>query len=712
MARSLKIFSFVIIAALFATLVAWFFWARSLESELVKAIEDQSLFESTTVYSRPYALSLHDKVDFDEVLDRLRRIGVTRARDSQSTLRSGDYRLTPCGSATCLEFVKEGVPHRVVVEGLRAIALQVGDEVVESLTLPGERLLSFVQGQMLARNYRVLEDFPASCRFAVVAIEDQDFLNHQGFRISSLLRAVKSTLLEGNTQGGSTITMQLIKNLLFSPERTLSRKVKELTLAPLLEARLPKDKILEYYLNVIYMGQDGPFQIRGYPAAAQYYFSKSIEKLSPQECATLAAVLNGPGVFNPFAHPERTKKRRDLVLSKMANLGHLGLDEASTLRDLPLSVKKTASTAYEPLAYYIDAIRSRGGFEKLPKELHTYLDPKIQIQTQEVVTGWSKKLSQKTNTKVEVAAMIVDLQSHSVLALSGGSGFKLSPFNRAVVAKRQMGSLIKPLVHLHALVTKSPIDLIEDTPFTLTENKKTWSPQNYDKQFRGNVTLAQALAQSLNVPSVRLLQEIGPEKALETLRQLGISPDVPALPSLALGAIDVSLFEVMTLYSFFLSRCEHSPLKLYQDLADSGPTVSTRIEPFEPKHCSQLIEMLRAVPDWGTARALRAQFSIFGPLIAKTGTSNEEKDSWLVVGTPRYLIGVWAGNDKAEPIGLTGASGALPVVADLIQSLKLDDTSLEFPIDRDLFEERVIEIEPSLESKTLKVLRDPKDQFD
>jgi len=543
---------------------------------------------------------------------------------------------------------------------------------ISTLSLEPKLIGEFQSGQPLRSLKVSLPQIPLKCLQAVTAIEDDEFLKHRGVSPSGIARAIVRNLLAGRfAQGGSTITQQLVKNYFLTHKKTLKRKLTEQILSVLLETKLNKDQILEKYLNVIYMGQDGPYQVIGLGSAANYYFSKSVSDLSLSECSVLAALINNPGKYNPFKHPENAEKRRRLVLSKMADLDWISIEEREIAESSPLPVSSHGPS--EPAApYFLELAYQELLRLELPEErgykVFTTLSPKDQVALEEGVKEQLPAIRKKTKKSegVEVAAIRVHLPSYQVTSMIGGSGFRTAPYNRVLNAQRQIGSTIKPFIYWQAFRGRTPWDTIVDEPFTWTFDKKNWSPKNYDREYSGQVFLFEALTKSLNVPAAKLAQEIGIGSLRDTLFAAGFRREVELLPSLALGAVEITPFEMAQMYSTLGNMGAYKPLSglirvedfdgkvLYDGSMESG------VERLSPITTATLISTLKLSPEIGTAQGLRSYITPIN-IAGKTGTTNDLKDAWFVGMSHDHLMVVWVGRDDNLSTGLTGASGALPI---------------------------------------------------
>lgn len=541
----------------------------------------------------------------------------------------------------------------------------------------------YIENQPVLKKQASLGETPTYCLNALIAIEDSQFLEHQGVSVKGLFRALFTNLREGRVaQGGSTLTQQLIKNSFLTPERTIARKLKELAMALTIETSLTKDEILEAYINTIYMGQNGPFQVRGFGAAADHYFKKPLNELNLQECALMAALVNSPGLYNPFQHVERATKRRQKVLEDMKNLKLISAEEFIAAEKTPLP-GKASSILTEPAPYFVQAVLKQ--LEELSihvdegVKVFTSLDPISQENAQTAVAEGIQSLEKRFPKLVEEAKkkhplqglfISVDPQTGEVVALVGGRDFKNTQYNRAFESMRQVGSTMKPFVYLAALqnnMSLSPLSVLQDEPLNYKEHGKTWRPKNYDGKFRGSVPMFYGLQESLNIPTIRLGLDAGMDKVVAIVKKYGATSKIEAFPSLALGAFELTPLEVAQIYSTLSQFGVYHKVHLISSVQDlSGNKI------YEPvleeqntetvEAAAQTIGMLKMAARFGTGRSATA-YGVTVPFGSKTGTTNDTKDAWFVGFTPDQVALAWVGFDDNAPTKLTGASGALPLWA-------------------------------------------------
>ncbi|HEY7138948.1 MAG TPA: penicillin-binding protein 1A [Methylomirabilota bacterium] len=527
-----------------------------------------------------------------------------------------------------------------------------------------------------------LQQIPPALRNAVIAVEDARFYSHFGVDVRGIARAAYANFRHGRVvEGGSTITQQLAKVLFLTPDRSFSRKVKEALLALELEKRYSKDRLLELYLNQVYMGH-GAF---GVEAAARMYFGKSVQELTLPEAAMLAALPRSPGNYSPFERPELAQRRRAIAVGRLLEQGYISETQAKAANRAPLglvpSERRRGSGQYF-LEYLQQSLEAKYGSDVLYKSglaIYTTLDPVLQRAAEQALRDGIQALTERQGARAaargkgapapaapEGAVVVIEAATGYVKALIGGVDFTRTEFNRALHAHRQPGSAFKPFVYLAALETgHAPTEVLDDSPIRYVSAGKVWAPENYDGKFRGPVTLQQALEESINVPTIRLLEEIGVNPVIDAARRAGIQSPLPHDLTLALGSGDVTLLELTAAYGTFANQgVRMEPLMVRYVTDAQGRLVEENIpqgrEAIDPAIAGGLTEMLRGVVERGTAIGARV---IERPLAGKTGTTNDFSNAWFVGYTPSIVAGVWLGHDRPRSLGPeeTGARAALPI---------------------------------------------------
>lgn len=536
---------------------------------------------------------------------------------------------------------------------------------------------------------------------AILTTEDRDFFTHSGVAPKRLVGAVLQGLVRRRSvRGTSTLTQQLVKNLFLTPERTLRRKAVEALLAVILDAKYGKEEILESYLNEIYLGQRGSVSVTGVEEAARFYFGKPVSQLDLPEAAMLAGLISSPGRFSPFRNPERAQARRALVLKGMLDEKKIDSAAYDAALAAPLTRVSKPVTGIEA-PHFVDFVltqvkESRSDLSGAGLSLYTTLDPDMQAAAQAAVqTGLAelekrfKKLRTKEGEEPLQAALIaLDPHTGSIRALVGGRDYQVSQFNRVVQARRQPGSLFKPFVYLAAFERRdlvppvTPITILQDSPISLAfgrTEEETWSPRNYDGQFRGPVTVRYALEHSLNIPTIRLaVWETGAGKTLladviQVARKAGITSPMKAYPSLALGAFECTPMEIAAAYSVFANGgILVKPNALLGLVGPEGRRIDRRDVPLQraadPAAVAVLDSILQGVVNRGTGASARGR-GAQGIFAGKTGTTNDGRDAWFIGFSPRLLVAVWVGFDDNRGLNLSGSTAAVPIYAEFARRL-------------------------------------------
>ncbi len=508
-----------------------------------------------------------------------------------------------------------------------------------------------------------LNQISPNLKRAVLAIEDSYFFSHHGINPSGIARATLANMAEGQTvEGGSTITMQLVKNLFLTPERSMSRKVAEAVLSLRLEQVFTKDQIMEMYLNQVYWGHN----TYGVQTAAKSYFNKPASELNLAESAMMAGLIQAPEVFSPFVNYQTAKQRQLLVLDRMKKIGWITAAEAEQAKATPLQLGEITSFRASQAPYITDAViqelTSRFGKEAVLQggmRIQTTINLELQRKAEETVREGIASIRSQGVYADQMALVAVDPRTHFVKAMVGGVDYSQSQYNRAIQALRQPGSAFKPFVYYTAFASGkySPDSTILDAPVSYPDGDSYYTPQNYDGGFAGAMTLRQALAQSRNIPAVRLGQEVGINRVVEVSRTLGIKSPMEPVTSLPLGSVDLTPLEMAGAYATFASGGWQSETTTIAQVTDSKGNVLLDNTPrpqlvLDPWAVAALNSAMQDVINRGTAASARLD----RPAAGKTGTTSSERDIWFVGYVPQLATAVWVGNDNYSPIG-KGATG-------------------------------------------------------
>ncbi|WP_173911185.1 penicillin-binding protein 1B [Acinetobacter sp. Marseille-Q1618] len=538
-----------------------------------------------------------------------------------------------------------------------------------------------------------LNKVPKTLIEALVATEDRNFYHHHGVSFRGTARAIVSNVTGGKRQGGSTLTQQLVKNFYLSPERTLKRKVNEAFMSLLLEFHYDKDEILEAYLNEVNLGQNGNYSINGYGLASQFYFGLPLRELNIAQQAYLVGLVQGPTLYNPWKNPEGAKKRRNIVLNNMLVMGYLTQEEYERESARPLNVVKKPTTGPSKFPDFLDIVRRQLKKEYQESDLtnqglriFTTLDPISQTKVQNSFRETVSRLARSNPSRLKdlQGAVLITQPENGELIAAVGSTQDFTGFNRTIDAKRQVGSLLKPVIYLSALESGryTWASQIEDGPISIpVDGNKSWTPKNYSGGGHGYVPMVQALANSYNLSAVRLGQEFGLSTFKNQLTKFGVESNIPNYPSIFLGAVDMSPMEVMSIYGNFATGGFKYPVKAIRSVVDSNGRLLERYnlnvqQTIDPSAAYILNYGLQQVMSSGTGRSAYASLSPELKLAGKSGTTNDTRDSWFAGYSGNHLAVVWLGLDDNKITGLTGSSGALPVWTNVMKQLRQKPVNL------------------------------------
>jgi penicillin-binding protein 1B len=544
---------------------------------------------------------------------------------------------------------------------------------------------------------------------ALKVVEDRKFDTHNGVDFGAIARAAWVNLRAGQIeQGGSTLTQQLVKSYFLDNRRTLGRKLEEAMMAFLLEVHFQKQDLMNAYINEIYLGQDGNRAVHGFGLASQFYFGKPLAELQLHEVALLVAIVRGPSYYDPRRHPERVRARRDLVLKLMAQYKVVDEHAAQEAAKRPLGIVSSATQAGGYYPAFLDLVRRtlrrdyrEEDLTEAGLKIFSTLSPLTQSQAEKALAQELERLDkarkQKTDKKLEGVVVVTAPQNGEVIAMVGGRQASFDGFNRALDAHRSIGSLVKPVIYLAAIESGhfNAASIVEDGPVEVKlPNGTVWAPQNITQEYYGPVPLVRALAQSLNLATVNLGLQVGLPKVTNEFVALGLEREPPRLPSVLLGALDVSPLEVAQLYNAFANGGFSTPLRAVRAVVDAQgkPLKSFALEVTpvaDPEAVYQVNRMLVQVMEHGSGRAARSQIPPEIVVAGKSGTSSDYRDSWFAGFSGNALAVVWIGYDDNSPTGLTGSSGSLPVWSRLMRSIGttswsaplpegLEDKSIEF----------------------------------
>ena len=663
------------------------------------AFDLSRLEDAALIYAAGQVLAPGVSVDAADLPGALRRLGY---RETQSPPTApGQFRRDASAWDIHLrprQDPRSARPALVVhlaVDGSRIRQLSTATgEVLEEIELEPETLTGLGGAANQLRHPVPLAAVPQHLVQAVLAAEDHRFFEHSGVDLRAVGRAVWVNVRRGElAQGGSTLTQQLVKNLVLTPKRTWGRKVREAALALAIERRYSKEEILAAYLNGIYLGQHGGFAVYGVGAAARSFFGKDVERLTLGETATLAAIIRAPNTYSPAQHPERARERRNMLLRRMRDLRMLDDRRLAQATQERLVVQRgTAINALGP--YFADWVRaqveqiqpvdeaSSGGLR-----IYTTLQPILQRAAEAALVRGLDRLEGQYRAlrrsdpaaRLQGAIVALDARTGEIRAMVGGRDYGQSQFNRVTQARRQPGSAFKPFVYLAALgqgprgepPNFTPASLLEDRPLTIGVGRTAWTPRNYENRYEGTVTVRRALEQSLNAATVWMADSIGYDAVVRSAREAGFTSPMEAVPALVLGSFEVTPIELATAYAALASGGDRvGPTGLRAVVDREGDVSQPRVERapgLKPDEAFLISHMLRGVMDRGTGSPAR-RLGVEGPVSGKTGTTNEGRDTWFVGYTSRLVALVWVGFDQRDVLRLSGAQAALPIWAEFMRT--------------------------------------------
>lgn len=687
-------------------------YAHHLEGIVVEKFNGRRWKLPSRVYSDTFLIYPGLDLVAAGLFDRLQRLNYREV--TEETLRKGDYRRTATGLDLFVHdfsFPEKTLPGpltRLTLTGnvlTRIEDLESGKELF-SLQLEPEMITGFYDEVWEERQVVTLDAVPSLLLRAVITTEDQRFYQHHGIDPIGIMRALLADLRHGQVvQGGSTLTQQLMKNFFLSEERTLQRKLQEALMAVVAERRFSKNEILENYLNEIYLGQNGLQGIFGVWEASRFYFARAPEELSTAEIAMLAGLIKAPNRYSPYRGPELAKGRRNLILDLMLEAGDITPEQhlaavAEPLRTGEIQGQRNAAP------YFVDFLRQELEQDYPPEVLtseglriFTSLDLQLQRLAERAVREGLgdlerrfPRLAKKTgDDRLEACLVAIRPQTGEVKAMVGGRDYGTTQFNRVVQARRQPGSVFKPFVYVTAFEQTrkaadpiAPTTPLEDTPFEWPYDSRVWKPQNYRDRYLGNVTVRQALENSLNAATARLAHQVGIEPIRSLAQRMGITSPLPLYPSMALGALEVSPFEIARAYAVLANQgLGAAPRATRKVLNAKGDAIEHRAvelgRVISPEAAYLTTKLMQGVLDRGTGRAAREQG--FSRVAAgKTGTTNDGHDAWFAGFTPDLLAVVWVGFDRREPLGLTGAQAALPIWTSFMKAATAGTPESSFPV--------------------------------
>jgi len=716
--KALRIFFIVILAGIFISLgilvgIVVGYWGKLPPLDALEYQESEKWKFHLEVYSDLSSIQVGDTKEY--LLDRLKRLKYIQV--GKQELNKGEYSISGKEMRIYTNYFR--YPRLVNKEQLVAINFKdnriasiekQGGTQIQSFYLEPELMSELYGTEGTARQFVGLSDIPESLLQAFIITEDKRFYRHWGIDVYRVMKATyKNILARRIVEGSGTVTMQLARYLFLTRKQTMQRKIKEALLALKIERRYSKDEIVERYLNFIDLGRYGSHQIYGVQQASLNYFGKPVWDLSLDECALLAAVPKSSSRYSPVRNPERAQQRRNLILRIMLRAGYITQEQYETNAKKPLKVKKPAEKTITNAPHFLEYIKIQ--LENKYKstmlyseglKVYTTLDTTLQTMANEAIASGISNLDKELRFPnyadndpdapngidplkyIQGALVAIDPKTGYIKSMVGGRDFyisrnKLNFFNRAVQAKRQPGSAFKPFVYCAAFAepaVANPASTIDDEPWSIDlDRKRSWAPKNYKKRYHGRVTLWTALTKSINVATARLMCErVGIERTIDTAKKMGIKSKLRPLPSIALGASEVTLVEIASAYGAFGNRgFLAEPMSILYVVDQNGNIKEENLprprRVIDENVAYQMTHVLQGVLDEGTGRMVRqAPLHFEISAAGKTGTTNDYSDSWFVGYIPDLVAGVWVGfDDPGTSTEHTGAAGALPIWAQFMK---------------------------------------------
>jgi penicillin-binding protein 1B len=691
----------VIITFLVLTLAYCWYLSGSIE----KRFSGRKWKLPSSVYSDTTLLFQDKKFSKDDLEDKLVRLGYKSTVGTPE--KKGEYSLSNNGIDIYFNDLnipgtsRMGFPATIEIRNktIKKIKRLDTDETLSVVELDPELVMQYFGNERELRKIVSIKTVPKHMIHAVLAAEDCRFYSHLGIDPIGITRAIIANLRAGYIQqGGSTLTQQLSKNYFLSPERTIKRKINELLISIAIELKYSKDEILEIYLNEIYFGQKGSVSINGVGEAANFYFGKEVENLTVSEAAVIAGLIKAPNKYSPYLNIEKCKTRRDLVLYAMHKKDWISDTELKTALGEPIvtfGVQKKEQIA----PYFMDYVSSQLGdlypetaISSLGFSIYTTLDLEVQAAAEQALEKGLKRMEDSNpdlkrftdKEKLQGAIIVIQPRTGNILAMVGGRDYKISQFNRITQAKRQAGSCYKPMVVATLLDLYKPSDLLSNIEMSYMVNGAAWTPNNYGVHAEKNMTVRDMLRLSCNRAAVDMVVTGSPGTVAEGVKSFGFTTEVYPYPSIALGAFEVIPLELARAFcAFDADGVLPMDLTIKDVIDENGHVLVRKYVDFKqvisPSKAYLITSMLESVVKTGTAKTL-SRYGINFPVAGKTGTTNGYKDAWFVGYTPDILALVWVGFDNGDSIDATGSGAAIPIFADLLESIPEYITKQDFTV--------------------------------
>ncbi|MGQ0286081.1 penicillin-binding protein 1B [Pasteurellaceae bacterium 22721_9_1] len=672
-----------------------FAYGAYLDSQIRSKMDGQIWRLPTEVYSRIESIRLQDNLNLNDVIQLLLN---NDYRQTTIVAAPGDFKI----ENDSIVLLRRAFPFPDVAEAQRVFRLRFHDEklvVIEDLinrkTINDFRLAPKLIAMLQSESDKEerlaipLQNYPRLLIDTLILTEDRRFYEHDGISPLGIARAMFTNIKAGHTvQGGSTLTQQLVKNLFLSNERSFTRKINEALMAVILDWRYDKNTILETYLNEIYLGQNGDSQIHGFELASHFFFGRPVREISLDQIALLVGMVKGPSLYNPWRNPENAKNRRNVVLGLMLEHQMIDRELFDMLSQRPLGVQEKGNIS-RPYPAFIQTLQSElrqnlthiKPADLLGARIFTNMDIKQQAYAEQAVVNATRELQLKVkNPHLQAAMVVADYHNGEIRAIVGGTQTQYAGFNRAIMANRQIGSLVKPSVYLTALSNPQQFRLntaINNQPITINiKGSPPWQPRNYDRRYSGSVLLMDALARSLNIPTVNIGMKVGLTQVIETQKAMGWDRvNIPKVPAMLLGSYSISPYDVTKSYQVIANNGGKIPISTINSISNRQGQLlhehSTEPEQVVPAEAAfQTLYAMQQVVERGTARSLMNDFAEL-KLAGKTGTTNDARDTWYVGIDGQNVATIWLGRDDNGSTGLTGASGALEIYKNYLRRAEI-----------------------------------------
>lgn len=664
-------------------------WAFYLNARVTTGFQGQLFAEPARVYARPLALYPGLNLTTKELVFELKRLGY---REKTRPQMSGEYNI----SGSSIEIVTRSYNHWDGFQKGRHLWIDFSNNNItqiqdiqagtQSLIRLDPLLIgSLFPGHKQDRQLLSVDKVPDSFKQGLMAVEDRNFYSHYGISITGIFRALVSNVVSGKLrQGGSTLTQQLVKNYFLNRNRSLWRKANEAIMALLLEWHFSKDQILEAYINEVFLAQDGARAIHGFGLASMELFGAPIQELSLSQQALLIGMVKGPSAYNPYRNPDKARQRRNLVLSVMNEQGVITDSERIVATNTSLGIRRNTSRVRYPA--FLNLVRRQ--LQELYRSedlaeagliIYSSLDPRVQSHAENSVVSRLKQLEDSYKIEpnsLQSAVVITQPDSGEILAVVGGRNPRYDGFNRALDAKRPVGSLLKPAIYLTALEQGYTLATpISDDPVVVEgKDSSRWEPKNFDHKSHGNPILLKALSHSYNQAAARLGMELGLNNVLAKMNSLGLQNKLPVFPAVLLGSEELSPLDVTNMYGTFAANGFYSPARAIRAVTDANHNMLNTYDMnfnqvVDPVPMYLLQNALEEVMNSGTGRYAKSVLDSSLSIAGKTGTTNDQRDSWFAGYTSDYLSVVWIGRDDNLSMPLTGSSGALRLWTDILDQI-------------------------------------------